>query len=123
MRFKEVRFVLLCIIILIFIQIVVFPTLGNGNNPDKFESDIENIRISENIPSIQASIIIDNKHVWTGQFGNGTKNTIRLSATITNVILILFSLNLVVIKSRCSLLISVISFEGRLPQVKSQIRA
>jgi len=85
MRFKEVRLVLLCIIILIFIQIAVFPTLGNGNNPDKFESDIENIRISENIPSIQASIIIDNKHVWTGQFGNGSGNASYMIGSVQKI--------------------------------------
>jgi CubicO group peptidase (beta-lactamase class C family)/protein-S-isoprenylcysteine O-methyltransferase Ste14 len=52
---------------------------------EKLENDIEAIRITENIPSIQASIIIDNKHVWTGQFGNGTKNTSYMIGSVQKI--------------------------------------
>ncbi len=73
------------IIVLIFTQLVILPSQGNEDIFSKFESDIENIRISENIPSIQASIIIDNKHVWTGQFGNGTKNTSYMIGSVQKI--------------------------------------
>jgi len=85
MRFIGIRFLFLFIIILLIAQIIIFPTLGNENSYHRLESDIENIRILEKIPSIQASIIIDNKHIWTGQFGDGSKNTSYMIGSVQKI--------------------------------------
>jgi CubicO group peptidase (beta-lactamase class C family)/protein-S-isoprenylcysteine O-methyltransferase Ste14 len=75
----------LSIIILILAQFLILPSQSNEYIFSELENDIENIRISENIPSIQASIIIDNKHIWTGQFGNGTINTSYMIGSVQKI--------------------------------------
>ncbi|MDG6219075.1 MAG: serine hydrolase [Candidatus Thermoplasmatota archaeon] len=85
MRFTLYRLFFLFIAVFIVTQILIIPSLADEDNFKKLESDIENIRIIENIPSIQASIIIDNKQVWTGQLGDGNKNTTYMIGSVQKI--------------------------------------
>jgi CubicO group peptidase (beta-lactamase class C family) len=63
-----------------------FSTATEGEDFLQIENEIEQIRANALIPSIQTSIVYDGEHVWTGQFGNESKNSTYMIGSVQKIL-------------------------------------
>lgn len=76
------------ILIILIIGLSIFSILNNYNkniDANVLEKKIEQIRIDNSIPSIQASIISNNKLKWVGQFGEGEENSSYMIGSVQKI--------------------------------------
>ena len=88
----------MAILISIIFALSIFTVINDYNQKIdiiSIENEIEQIRIDNSIPSIQVSIVSNNKLIWTGQFGDGEENSSYMIGSVQKILTSIAILQLV----------------------------